>query len=336
MAYITLNKNNFFNNLDIIAKKTSSKDKIAIVLKDNAYGHGLQEIAKLSQTYGLSKAVVQTQEEANDIKKYFEYILVLADIPQKSSKKIRYTINDINSIEKFPKNTLIELKVDTGMHRNGIDISDIEEAFHKIQKAKLILEAVFTHHRCSDELTSQWFWQNKKFEDVKIISKKLAKELRFKNLRFHSANSASFFRTKNFNEDMLRVGLACYGYVESNFLKVNLNPVLSIHLEKNSSRLVKKGQSIGYGATYSCEEDTIISNYDFGYGSGFLRQCSNNYITKNKEKLVGRISMDNSSFISNKDEIVLFDNAREIAKSANTIVYEILTSLKHTLKKVII
>ncbi|PHQ89255.1 MAG: alanine racemase, partial [Sulfurimonas sp.] len=46
MAYITLNKSNFFHNLDIIAKKTSGKDKIALVLKDNAYGHGLLEVAQ--------------------------------------------------------------------------------------------------------------------------------------------------------------------------------------------------------------------------------------------------------------------------------------------------
>ena len=222
------------------------------------------------------------------------------------------------------------------MHRNGIDISDIQEAFQRIQEAKLILEAIFTHHRCADELTSQWFWQNKKFEDVKVISKRLAKEFHFKTLKFHSANSASLFRTKNFNEDMVRVGLASYGYIESDFLKIELNPVLSMHLEKNSSRLIKKGHSLGYGASFTCEEDTIVSNYDFGYGAGFLRKCSNNFTTTNHEKLVGLISMDNSSFISNKEEIVLFNNARKIAESANTIVYEVLTSLKHNIKRVIL
>ena len=263
MAKILLNKSNFFHNLTQCAIQTGSKDKIAIVLKDNAYGHGLKEMAKLSQTYGLSKAVVQTQEEANEIEQYFEYVLVLAGLPKQASKKIRYTINDINSIEKFPKNTLVELKVDTGMHRNGIDISDMQEAFQRIQEAKLILEAVFTHHRCADELTSQWFWQNKKFDEVKVISKKLAKELHFKNLRFHSANSASLFRTKNFSEDMVRVGLASYGYIESSFLEAELSPVLSLHLEKNSSRLVKKGQALGYGASFTCEKDTIVSNYAF-------------------------------------------------------------------------
>ena len=81
MAYITLNKNNFFHNLDIITNKTKSKDKIALVLKDNAYGHGLLEIAQMAKEYGITKAVVKNEEEANIIEAYFDYVLILADFP---------------------------------------------------------------------------------------------------------------------------------------------------------------------------------------------------------------------------------------------------------------
>ena len=88
MAFITLNKNNFFNNLDIIANKTKSKDKIALVLKDNAYGHGLLEVASMAQTFGITRAVVNSSEEALKIENYFEYILVLADFPQNYNEKI--------------------------------------------------------------------------------------------------------------------------------------------------------------------------------------------------------------------------------------------------------
>ena len=86
MAYITLNKNNFFNNLDIIAKQTKSKDKIALVLKDNAYGHGLLEISQMAKEYGIKKAVVKSYDEAMKIENYFEYILVLADYPSSNNK----------------------------------------------------------------------------------------------------------------------------------------------------------------------------------------------------------------------------------------------------------
>jgi len=335
MAYITLNKNNFFNNLDIIAKRTSSKDKIALVLKDNAYGHGLIEMAKLSNEYGIKKAIVKTIAEAQQIKKYFEYILVLADIPEKASNKIRYTINDIKSIDKFARNSLIELKVDTGMHRNGIVMSELKEAFKKIKERGLILEAVFTHHRSADELTSEWFWQNENFKKIKEESIALANEYGFDKLRFHSANSASLFRTQEYLEDMVRVGISAYGYIESNFIDTDLKPVLSLYANKISSRTIYKGECVGYGATYELKEKTVVSNYDLGYGSGFLRTCSNNYKTPNNSLLIGRISMDNSSFISDEDELLIFDDAKVIAKSAKTISYEVLTSLKADIKRVL-
>jgi alanine racemase len=330
MAYITLNKNNFFNNLDIITSQTKSKDKIAIVLKDNAYGHGLLEMATLSKEYGITKAVVRTYGEAEIIEELFEYILVLGEVATSSSSKIRYTVNDIKSISKFPKATLIELKVDTGMHRNGIAMSELHDAFIEIKEAGLILEAVFTHHRSADELSSEWFWQNANFKKVKTEAKYLADEFGFGILRFHSANSASLLRTDSFDEDMARVGIAAYGCMDE------FSPVLSLYADKLSSRELKKGERVGYGGTFTADKDCVVSNYNFGYGDGFLRSCSNNYITPDKKQLIGRISMDNSSFITNKDRLLIFNNASDVAKIAKTISYEVLTSLKASMKREIV
>jgi alanine racemase len=333
MAYITLNKNNFFNNLDIIASHTKSKDKIAIVLKDNAYGHGLIEMASLAKEYGVTKAVVRDNQEARSIEDLFEYILVLGDIPEKSSSKMRYTINDIKSIDEFPKDTLVELKVDTGMHRNGISMNELHDAFIKIKDAELILEAVFTHHRSADELTSEWFWQNDNFKKVKKEASYLAQEFGFSSLRFHSANSASLFRTDSFEEDMARVGIASYGCLEG---FESLSPVLSLYAQKLSSREIKKGDRVGYGGTFTAKESLIVSNYNFGYGDGFLRNSSNEFVTSNGVKQVGRISMDNSSFISEEENLLIFNNAIDAQKSAGTISYEVLTSLKASLKREIV
>ena len=77
MAKILINKDNLFYNLEVISKKATNKDKVAVVLKDNAYGHGLVEIAKLSSEFGIKKAVVQTIEDAKKIEQFFSYILVL-------------------------------------------------------------------------------------------------------------------------------------------------------------------------------------------------------------------------------------------------------------------
>ena len=333
MAYITLNKKHFFNNLDIITHKTKSKDKIALVLKDNAYGHGILEVAKMAQEYGITKAVVRCEVEAQMIRDFFKYILVLNDFPTTSDENINYTINDIKNIIKFPQGTRVELKVDTGMHRNGIAMDEIEDALEKIKTQNLLLKAVFTHHRSADELSSEWFWQNENFKEVK--KRVLACGY---DVKFHSANSASLFRYDDFNEDIARVGIAAYGCMDmpTPLYVDEFKPVLALYTSKISSRKVKKGECIGYGATYETPQDCIVSNYDFGYGDGFLRSCSNMYKTPQGIELVGRISMDNSSFLCDDDKLLVFDDAKEVAKSANTISYEVLTSLKPYIKRVVV
>jgi len=335
MAYIILNKNNFFNNLDIISKRTQTKDKIALVLKDNAYGHGLFEIASLAKEYGVKKAVVQTVAEAKKIEDFFDYILVLADIPLQSSEKIRNAINDINTIKDFPKNARVELKVNTGMNRSGIQMQELEAAFEQIKKQELRLEGVFTHHACADELNEMYEMQCRNFEEVKRKASELAFKYGFDAPRFHACNSAALFRTSAFDEDMARVGIAAYGCMElpAAFDEPNLKPVLSLCANKISTRELKKGDAVGYGATFIVEQDCQVSNYDFGYGDGFLRVCSNKYKTPEDVKLLGRISMDNSSFLSSKNTLLIFNDAREVSKVAGTIGYEILTSLKETIKR---
>lgn len=334
MAYITLNKNNFFYNLDIIADKTKSKDKIAIVLKDNAYGHGLCEMAALAQEYGIKKAVVRSDAEAQEIYEYFDYILVLAELPRRADKKIHYTINELAAIKSFPENTKVELKVNSGMNRNGIEPGELQEAFSLIKEYKLDLKAVFSHHACADEEGEYFSFQEEKFVKIKHEAKVLAQEYGY-TLQFHSANSAALFRTGVFEEDMARVGIAAYGCLEmpKSVSTPKFKPVLSLYAKRNSSRILHEGESVGYGASYTSPQNQVVSNYDFGYGDGFLRSCSNIYTTPENINIAGRISMDNSSFLSQDKELLIFDDARDVAKFAGTISYEVLTSLKEHLQR---
>ncbi|MDQ7068905.1 MAG: alanine racemase [Sulfurimonas sp.] len=329
MAEIRLSRANFFANLDIIKEQMQSVEKIALVLKDNAYGHGLCEMAQLAQEYGIKRAVVRSNAEAKKIEEFFEYLLVLADTPKSPSKKIRYTINNIQKIKKFARGSIVELKVDTGMSRNGVRVADVEEALLAIEKQGLVLESVFTHHASADELDGKYEKQKEKFS-------KLKESLKARGINsFHSCNSAALFRQKEFDEDMVRVGIAAYGCLELPFASnaQKLKPVLSLYAKQNSSRVIESGEGVGYGGTFVAEESVVVSNYDFGYADGFFRSCSCNYITPQNVQIAGRISMDNSSFVSDKEELLIFDDAREVAKCAGTISYEVLTSLKPHLKR---
>lgn len=334
MSFIELNKSAFFNNLDIIAKKTADITKISLVLKDNAYGHGLLEIAAMASEYGISRAVVRNEAEAQMIKDFFPYILILnPSFPVSMHPSYRHTINALEDIEKFPPSSRVELKIDTGMHRNGIAMEQLEEALAKIEACGLELEGVFTHYRSADALSSEWFWQKKNFEQIKSKAHRLNK-----NLRFHSCNSAALFRSGRVDDEMVRVGIAAYGCLkmDEGFEATGLRPVLSLWAEKISRRELKKGEKIGYNATFEADKEMLVTNYDVGYADGLLRSLSNTYRTPSGHALLGRVSMDNSSYACTEDKLLVFDDANEIASFAGTIGYEILVRLSSTIERKII
>jgi len=223
MAYITISRDNFYYNLQQI-NKLVSLNKIAVVLKDNAYGHGLEIMARLSQEYGIKHSVVKSIKEANLTKEYFETILILNDKPIEDDK-FYFAINSMEALKSLNNKAKIELKIDTGMHRNGIDITQIDEAIDVINSNNLNLVGVMSHTRSSDELSSELFWQEKIFDIV------LKKFIDFPNIRTHLYNSSAVLRNKKSKYDIIRVGIGIYGYNELStiFTPIKLKPVLSLY-----------------------------------------------------------------------------------------------------------
>ncbi len=331
MATIKISKNNLYHNLNKLALKSGSKNKIAAVLKDNAYGHGIELIAKLTSDWGIEQAVVVSNEEATKVSHLFKNTLVLNDTPI-NNPKLSYAITEIKALKNAPKGAKLELKVDTGMHRNGILINELKEALNIIKANDLNLYGVFTHYRSADEFSSEFAWQKANFEEVKTI----VKQSSIDEVRFHSHNSASLLRCKSFSEDLARVGIAMYGYNElpTPLEQIELKPILSLWAKRSSTRELKKGQRVGYGGDFVTKKDMIISTYDIGYGDGLFRGNSQNpLIIKDGLPILGRVSMDFISIESTKEEICIFDNAKEVAKHFNTISYEITTNLKSRIKR---
>ncbi len=340
MAKITLNKSNFFHNLKICSEQAGGKEKIAIVLKDNAYGHGLLEIAQMSKEFGITKAVVRTIKEAQKINNFFEQILILADIETGTlAHSFHITINSIQDIDKIDSGTNIAIKIDTGMHRNGIKPQELQACIDGVFKKGLIIKSLFMHHRNADILSSEYFWQKDQFKALKKKAKKICAKLNMPKIAFHSCNSSALFRNNNFNEDFCRIGIAAYGYLknEKPLNNPKLRPVLSLYSNKISTRVLKQGQKIGYGATLKAKKDMKVSTYDIGYGDGFLRiDPSIKFLTKDGYELLGKVSMDNISIDSDKKEILIFDNTKKLEKIHSTISYEILTALSSKIKREII
>lgn len=245
MAYITINQRNFEHNLNLLATKAGGIEKMMVVLKDNAYGHGLKLMAELSQKLGAKRAAVKNFTEACSIAHLFDEVLVLVDRPIDSSyaDNISLAINSLEALQEVQKSCSIHLNLDTGMHRNGLQISEYEEALNIIKKNSLKLKGVFTHFRSSDVLDSEYFWQENNYQKSKEFFKTLIKKYSLPMPAFHSCNSAALLRRKEeFSDDYARCGIALYGYTDlpKEYESFDLKPVMSLWAQRLSSRVLKK------------------------------------------------------------------------------------------------
>lgn len=334
MSYITLNKNFFYENLNHVVKALGNKKKICLVIKDNAYGHGINEISSLAKEYGIDNVYVKSDDEAELVAKYnFNSIIILNSIKKHSKKNVSCVINSLDDLKFSQKNSNIELEINTGLNRNGICFEQINDALKIIEKRNLIISGVFTHFRSSDEDDKFIYNQEKNFNKyVKLIKNKI-----HYNFRTHCGNSHSLFKTNHKNYDLFRVGIYAYGY--STFSDIDLKPILSLYANKISTRILNKNETIGYGSkSYIVKKNNfIVSTYDIGYGDGFFRIDENKkFKIKNGKYILGRISMDCMSVEGDDEEIILFDNVKKLALVHNTITYEVLTSLKNYIKRTII
>lgn len=334
MGTITLSKEALLHNLDIIAHHVGEKDKIAVVLKDNAYGHGAVLIAQIAAEYGIKHAVVRLEKEADEVREFFETILILGQIAQHPHPNYHYAINSLESIASYPKGTKVELKLDTGMHRHGVLPDQLEQAFETIHACGLECVGVMSHLKGGESLSSEWFWQRHTFDTLKPKAQTIAQRYGW-DCRFHLSNSAGTFRSSVCVDDMVRVGIALYGCLEMDVtLKTPpLRPVLSLWGDKIATRILKKGERVGYNGLYEAPCDTVVSTYDLGYANGLDRLGSNRYHTPDGFALLGRISMDCVTFASEAEELLIFDNANDYAKAVGTIGYEILACLDKELPR---
>ncbi len=290
-------------------------------------------MVQMCQEYGIKHCIVKTIQEAKRTIDYnFDTVLVLYEIPKSiEHSNFTFAINDINDIQKYPKNTNVELKINTGMCRNGINIDEITQAIILLKKYSLNLFGVFTHFACADEINDTTSIQEQKFQTC--ITQ--IKQLYTKPFRIHCSNSNGVNKVNNDLYDIARIGIGLYGYVEQ--FQNELLPVMSLYANKISTRKLVANEKIGYGGVYCVDEQNIYSNYDIGYGDGFFRLNERKKAhVQNGLEILGRVSMDSFTLQSNEYEICVFNNVSHLAKVHDTIEYEILTHLMPTIKREIV
>lgn len=357
MPYLQIDSQKFLHNYQVILNTITPKnpDKIAIVLKDNAYGHGIQEIAALAQSVKIQNAFVKSVYEALQITPFFRHITILYpySLPCDSlfkqalqNPKIYFCAFSLESLKNYPKNTQIELKVDSGMHRNGIAKEELAQAFDIVVHNNLKLKGIFTHNGFGDDLGSEFYTQNTEFLNIKQESLRLCMYHKIQRPRFHSLSSSGAFRIKNtykhlhqdLQDDLFRIGIAFYGYLcqDCAFYTPNLKPIAALFAQKISTLYLKIGSRVGYRGISALKQNNV-STYDIGYGDGLFRLREGMDIHSAEGfRILPRSSMDCISIESTQEKVCIFDDVRPLAHAFGTIPYEILTHLHAYIPKVVI
>ena len=353
-GFIYLNKKNLISNLDYL--RQVSQKKICLVVKANAYGHGIEWTVRVADSFGVDWFAVASVDEALIVRKAspLSNILLLSepsvsqlDIIQKN--KIDLTVYNTTFIDELIKSEYpfnVHLKVDTGMHRVGCEPDKFETLFSQIVESSLNLRGVCTHFPVSDT-------NSESTNNSIALFKEIISNVDVSNLLVHVDNSASTFFNSDTAFNMSRIGLAAYGtFVSSENLNHELNPIMEIKTRISNLQKRKAGETVSYGKAQKLERDSIIATAPIGYGDGYPWNSfpDGRVIVKNTFcKLVGRVTMDQILFdvtdlnVEIDDEVVILgksdDSSLEITVSDiaswnKTIEWEILTNMSKRLERV--
>jgi alanine racemase len=324
MATVYLHKQNLFNNLDKISKINPN---ILAVIKDNAYGHGIITFSKMLKEWGIEKVCVKNNYEAEIVSDLFEEIIVFFPHTGRSAKNFSYCINSLKQLKKN-RHPYIHLKIDTGMHRNGITEEELEESLKIIKEKEFELKGVFTHFCCADETGCDTFIQYEKFKKIKKSVENFCFRNGLNKPYFHIANSHALEKLPE-TFDYVRPGIAMYGGMEG------YKPVMELRASVISSRILKKNNGCGYNKNFMAHKDMHITTIDVGYGDG-LPYFKNGCRLKEAEA-IGKISMD-SIIVKGEfeKEVVVFDDVKEFVKNFDTVTYDILVKISPRIKRVVV
>lgn len=334
----------------------------APVLKSNAYGHGLVPIAKILDKEKLPFLVVDSLYEArilrnNGIK---TPILIIGfvqpeNILRNRLSKISFTITSLEQLQAVASSASrplnVHIKIDTGMHRQGLLPEQLPECISLIQNhIHMKLEGICSHFADADNTdTSFTDLQRKTWNDAVSVFNKTFPRIPF----IHISGTAGAAHPTTAHENMIRLGLGLYGINPSPLTDLSLKPALEMKTVLSSVKRVTKGDRVGYNGTFTAERDMRVATVPVGYFEGVDRRLSNCGSFKIGNAfcpIVGRVSMnittiDVSLAPTTKmgDEVTIISNSIDeensvsnLAAKAQTIPWEILVHIPQHLKRVVV
>lgn len=344
------------------------------VVKSNAYGHGLPQIASIAKDYcdwfgvdSLDEALALKEQAIGKPILIMGYTINdrLNEVVKNNFSQVVYNQEIIKKLGELSnqqnKKVNIHLKIETGTSRQGIGEEELSERIELIkQYPNLQIQGLSTHYANIEDTTDHGYAQSQ-LEKFKQVIKKLSKqgiEIPIK----HTACSAAAILFPETHFDMVRIGISQYGlwssketFVSANgdAEKIDLKPVLAWKTVVAQVKNIKAGTPVSYGLTEKVGRDSKIAVLPVGYWDGFDRKLSsvgNVLIGGRRCKIIGRVCMNmcvaditDVSEVKPEDEVIIIGRqgeeeitADEVGQKSGTINYEVVTRINPLIKRIIV
>nr|WP_318716957.1 alanine racemase [uncultured Treponema sp.] len=369
---------NLKSNVASIKKLLKNNVKMCVAIKADAYGHGAVPCAKAAVESGADYLAIATVDEGIELRTNgIKVPLLLLSLcsPEEIPDAVRYGLTpfifDSEYIQLFAgvcrsvgiKEFPVHLAVDTGMGRIGCAPKQAGKLAAEIVKTGVLtLGGTGTHFALSDGTSKAAVkYTRNQYEEFKTAIKSIRKAGIEPGI-CHCSNSAATLNNPEYHMDMVRPGIICYGYyadevskefLESRKIKIDLKPVMTVETSVCAIRPFAQRKSVGYGCTWTAQEDTDIAVLPVGYEDGWFRRFSKEGIKVSINgkgyPVRGRICMDQCMIELGKDhkvkrwdKAVLFgckedgalQTADDIARITGTIPYEITCGISKRVPRI--
>ncbi|WP_240510100.1 alanine racemase [Virgibacillus profundi] len=354
----------FKENLQAL-KKAAKNSMLLAVIKTNAYGHGIVPIGRKAVDNGAERLGVTTVEEGALLREngINVPIHILSSIfPERAADIVTYDLTAsvsnpqlLNAISQEAvhqkKNASVHLKIDTGLHRFGIEperaVDFCNSCYHL---PGLIWEGIYTHFSSADE--ADWVTTEKQYALFMETVSKLEGQ-RFTFPIRHAGGSTITIERSDMHLDMVRPGIALFGFHPASRQQnlISLKPVMKLKSKLLHVRELPPKTAVGYGGSYVTDTTKKIAVVPIGFGDGYQRGLSNKgemLVRGKRAQIVGNISLDQTLIdvthipnVTVGDEVVLLGKqkdeeitARDLADWMDSIVDEVLASLMERIRRV--
>ncbi len=333
------------HNLQCIKRKAPHSKVIAVV-KANAYGHGVEFVSSAIEKdvdgFGVARLEEALRLRSHGITKP---ILLLEGFFDDSALAIM-AVNNIQTVvhneeqlaalqqAKLPNKIKVWLKIDTGMHRLGVGLDQVEKFYEALKACENVDENIgfISHFSRADELDSNY---------TTLQLERFINAVKGRGERSIAASGGVLFWPESHLE-WIRPGIIMYGISPDNNVNStkDLKPVMTLISSLIAVRNLKKGEPVGYGGAWISERDTKIGIVAIGYGDGYPRDMPKGtpvLINGRRVPVVGHVSMDMlavdlgpESHDKVGDEVTLWGEnlpIEEIAEKSGMLTYELITKL---------